>query len=387
MATFSTWNRYVPPFVESTERIFVYPIRPGIVDATVRFAQAAKEAGVEIIVNMSQKSAREDSQSHAALAHWLSERVFDWSGLPVSHIRPTLFSEWMLYGAAMIRQGTWLVPFGTGRHAPIAGEDQARVIVGILENPKAHAGNTYPLVGPVERTVREGCGVPIGESRFFHRSSRRSQGSGTARGAGPLAGLCASPFVHASREHREDSRPHARHRQRVRAGLRHALRQPAKGLFGNPEVGVGLVPGGGALEWLPRLVGRSRALEIVLSGDDFDADIAERYGWVNRTLDDNDLDSFVDTLVRRLASFDRETLAAAKSQVNRFGTPTAAELKSSNDLFFPLLALPSAQARRAKIRGIGYGVASDFELNFGRYLPTFGRADDDDINKDRAKAS
>ena len=76
--------------------------------------------------------------------------------------------------------------------------------------------------------------------------------------------------------------------------MRFASRQNA--LFGNPEVGVGLVPGGGALEWLPRLVGRSRALEIVLSGDDFDADIAERYGWVNRTLDDGDLDSFVDTL-------------------------------------------------------------------------------------------
>src|SRR5579862_2658984 len=73
--------------------------------------------------------------------------------------------------------------------------------------------------------------------------------------------------------------------------MRFASRQSA--LFGNPEVGVGLVPGGGALEWLPRLVGRSRALEIVLSGDDFDADIAERYGWVNRTLDDGDLDSFV----------------------------------------------------------------------------------------------
>ena len=95
---------------------------------------------------MSQKSARGDSQSHAALAHWLSERVFDWSGVPVSHIRPTLFSEWILYGAAMIRQGTWLVPFGTGRHAPIAAEDQARVIVGILENPKAHAGKTYLLL-------------------------------------------------------------------------------------------------------------------------------------------------------------------------------------------------------------------------------------------------
>src|SRR5215471_8422715 len=151
-------------------------------------------------------------------------------------------------------------------------------------------------------------------------------------------------------------------------------------LFGNPEVGVGLIPGGGALEWLPRLVGRSRALEIVLSADDFDADIAERYGWVNRTLDDDQLDSFVDTLIRRLASFDRETLGAAKAQINRVGMPTAAELQSSNDMFFSILAWPSAQARRAKIRNIGYGVRSDFELNFGRYLPAFGRADGDDAH-------
>ena len=160
--------------------------------------------------------------------------------------------------------------------------------------------------------------------------------------------------------------------------MRFASRQNA--LFGNPEVGVGLVPGGGALEWLPRLVGRSRALEIVLSGDDFDADIAERYSWVNRALDDGDLDSFVDTLVRRLASFDRETLAAAKAQVNRWGMPTAAELQSSNDLFFPMLAQPSAQARRAKIRNIGYGVRSDFELHFGRYLPQFAPAHDDNTD-------
>lgn len=155
--------------------------------------------------------------------------------------------------------------------------------------------------------------------------------------------------------------------------MRFASRQRA--LFGNPEVGVGLIPGGGALEWLPRVVGRSRALEIVLSGDDFDADIAERYGWVNRTLDDHDLDSFVDALVRRLASFDRETLAAAKAQINRYGTPTATELQSSNDVFWSTLASPSAQARRAKLRGIGYGLPSDFELNFGRYLPTFGAAE------------
>ena len=161
--------------------------------------------------------------------------------------------------------------------------------------------------------------------------------------------------------------------------MRFASRQNA--VFGNPEVGVGLIPGGGALEWLPRLVGRSRALEFVLSADDFDADIAERYGWVNRTLDDGGLDAFVDALVRRLASFGRETLGAAKAQVNRFGMPTAAELQSSNEKIFPMLALPDAQARRPKLRGIGYGVPSDFEMNFGRYLPGFGRADGDGTDK------
>jgi hypothetical protein len=101
---------------------------------------------------------------------------------------------------------------------------------------------------------------------------------------------------------------------------------------------------------------------------------------VNRTLEDDALDSFVDALVRRLASFDRETLSAAKAQINRLGTPTAAELQPSSDPSFSLLALPSAQARRAKIRDIGYGVLSDFELNFGRHLPAFGRADDDDTD-------
>jgi len=163
--------------------------------------------------------------------------------------------------------------------------------------------------------------------------------------------------------------------------MRFASRQNT--LFGQPEVGVGLVPGGGALEWLPRLVGRSRALEIALSGDDFDSDIAERYGWVNRTLNDDELDSFVDTLAHRLASFDRETLSAAKAQINRFGMPTSSELQSSNELLFPLLALPGAQARRAKIRNIGYGVRSDFELNFGRYLPSFGSAERDDKDTER----
>jgi uncharacterized protein YbjT (DUF2867 family) len=134
---------------------FCYPIRPGIVQATAQFAQAAKEAGVDGIVNMSQISARPDSPSHAAQDHWLSEQVFDWSGVATAHIRPTFFAEWLLYIAPMIRAGIIHGPWGTGKHAPITAQDQARVIVGILENPEAHRAKVYPLFGPVEYTYAE----------------------------------------------------------------------------------------------------------------------------------------------------------------------------------------------------------------------------------------
>ncbi len=134
---------------------FIYPIRPGIVQATAQFAQAAKEAGVDGIVNMSQIAAREDAKSHAATLHWLAERVFDWSGVTVAHIRPTYFAEWLLYVAPMIRKGLLHVPFGTGRHAPITADDMGRVIVGILEDPASHKGKVYPLFGPVEYSYQE----------------------------------------------------------------------------------------------------------------------------------------------------------------------------------------------------------------------------------------
>jgi uncharacterized protein YbjT (DUF2867 family) len=134
---------------------FVYPIRPGLVQATAQFAQAAREAGIEAIVNMSQVSARGDAKSHSARDHWLAEQVFDWSGLTVTHIRPTYFAEWLLYLAPMIRQGVMYAPFTTGRHAPIAGEDQGRVIAGILQNPQPHRGKVYPLYGPIELTHEE----------------------------------------------------------------------------------------------------------------------------------------------------------------------------------------------------------------------------------------
>jgi NAD(P)H dehydrogenase (quinone) len=134
---------------------FVYPIRPGSIQATAYFAQAAKEAGVEAVVNMSQISAREDARSYAARDHWVAERVFDWSGLAVTHLRPTFFAEWLLYFASSVKAGTLSWPFGTGKHAPVAAEDQARVIVGILEDPAPHRGKVYPLYGPKEYTHAE----------------------------------------------------------------------------------------------------------------------------------------------------------------------------------------------------------------------------------------
>lgn len=143
---------------------FVHPIDPGIAQATVQFAQAAREAGVEFIVNMSQKSARREAKSNAALQHWLSERVFDWSGTPVAHLRPTYFAEWLLYMRRMIGEGRMSVPFGTtGRHAPIAAEDQGAVIAAILADPTGHAGQVYPLFGPVEFTAPEIAEI-VGES-------------------------------------------------------------------------------------------------------------------------------------------------------------------------------------------------------------------------------
>jgi uncharacterized protein YbjT (DUF2867 family) len=137
---------------------FVFPLKPGILDATAYFAQAAREAGVKIIVNMSQISARRDSHSDAARNHWISERVFDWSSVGVTHIRPTYFSQWLLYPhvrSAIRDEGLIKLPFGEGRHAPISAEDQGRVIAAILAQPRDHVGQTYVLNGPKEMTQHE----------------------------------------------------------------------------------------------------------------------------------------------------------------------------------------------------------------------------------------
>jgi NAD(P)H dehydrogenase (quinone) len=102
--------------------------------------------------------------------------------VPTVHLRPTFFAEWLLYLAPMIRQGKIFAPFTTtGRHAPVAAEDQARVIVAILQNPTAHVGKTYPLFGPVELTLPEITAIisrVIGKeartSKFRSNGSRKS---------------------------------------------------------------------------------------------------------------------------------------------------------------------------------------------------------------------
>ncbi len=131
---------------------FVYPIQvPGILEATAFFAEAALEQGVRAIVNMSQITARRVAKSHASRAHWIAERLLDRTGIAVTHLRPTLFAEWLKYFQQPIREnGMFPLPFGDGRYAPIAAEDQGRIIAEILDAPTEHAGKTYPLFGPRE---------------------------------------------------------------------------------------------------------------------------------------------------------------------------------------------------------------------------------------------
>jgi uncharacterized protein YbjT (DUF2867 family) len=135
---------------------FCYPLSPDLLDATVMFVQAAKEANAEFVVNLSQKQVSPSVRSPAAIRHFLSEEVFNWSGVPTTHIRPTFFAEWFIYVANSIKQGKLQMAFPKNlQHAPVAGEDLARTIVTILGAPEKHAGKIYQLFGPELLTYTE----------------------------------------------------------------------------------------------------------------------------------------------------------------------------------------------------------------------------------------
>ena len=146
--------------------------------------------------------------------------------------------------------------------------------------------------------------------------------------------------------------------------IRFASRERA--IFGQPEVGFGLIPGGGALERLPLLVGRSRAIEIVLGADDFDADTAERYGWINRSVPESELDDFVQGFVRRVLAFDNQALATAKQRLNQVLLPDPDRLAATQAAFGEALRWPNALELMSKARDRGLGNAGEFELDIGR---------------------
>src|SRR6266849_4400218 len=150
--------------------------------------------------------------------------------------------------------------------------------------------------------------------------------------------------------------------------MRFASRENTR--LGQPEVAVGLHPAGGGAERLPHLVGRGRALEIVLGGNDFDGDTAERYGYINRALADAELDGFVDALARRIASFDRRAIAAAKNLVNHVSLPSADRLLAAITSFETALTWPETQQRIQALLKRGLQRDGDFEHRWPAVLET-----------------
>jgi enoyl-CoA hydratase/carnithine racemase len=148
--------------------------------------------------------------------------------------------------------------------------------------------------------------------------------------------------------------------------MRFASRENTR--LGQPEVGVGVHPGGGGTERLPHLVGRGRALEIVLGANDFDGETAERYGYVNRALPDAELDSFVDLLARRIASFDRRAIAAAKNLINQVSLPSADRLLDSLSSFQTALTWPETQQRVQTLLKRGLQREAEFENRWPEVL-------------------
>jgi enoyl-CoA hydratase/carnithine racemase len=134
--------------------------------------------------------------------------------------------------------------------------------------------------------------------------------------------------------------------------LRFAARETA--IFGQIEAAFGLIPGGGGVQYLVRAMGRARALEVLLSADDYDAELAERYGWVNRALPADELDGFVTALAHRIGAFPAAGHAAVKSRVNAISLAPVEDFRHDSDLFGEHVgtAEPQRLTRAAFERGL-----------------------------------
>jgi len=152
--------------------------------------------------------------------------------------------------------------------------------------------------------------------------------------------------------------------------MRFASRE--KAILSQFEVGAGIVPGGGPMARLPRLIGRGRALEVLLGADDIPGDLAERYGYVNRSLPDADLDAFVDSLATRIASFDKRAISETKRFVDVASLPPDYEIAPEWDVCIASIMRPAAQERIKKLMERGFHQTGDVENRLGYHVGQLG---------------
>ena len=147
-----------------------------------------------------------------------------------------------------------------------------------------------------------------------------------------------------------------------------------KALLSQWEVGVGLVAGGGPMARLPRLIGRSRALEVLLASEDIGGDLAQEYGYINRALPDDELDAFVDALARRISAFDKWAIANTKRLVNAASLAPEVEIAAGWEACMTSIARPAAQARFKALRELGWHQPGEAENRLGFYLGLIDRS-------------
>ncbi len=152
--------------------------------------------------------------------------------------------------------------------------------------------------------------------------------------------------------------------------MRFASRE--KAILSQFEVGAGIVPGGGPMARLPRLMGRGRALEVLLGADDIPGDLAERYGYVNRSLPDSELDVFVESLATRIASFDKRAISETKHFVDVASLPPDFEIAPEWDVCFASIMRPAAQKRIKTLMELGLHKPGDVEERLGYYVGRLG---------------
>jgi len=146
-----------------------------------------------------------------------------------------------------------------------------------------------------------------------------------------------------------------------------------KAILSQWEVGVGMVAGGGPMARLPRLMGRGRALEVLLSSEDIPGDLAELYGYVNRSFPDSELDAFVDALATRISSFEKWSISNTKRLVNAASLPPDVEISAGWDACMNSIARPATQQRIKKLFDQGFHKPGDAENRLGFYVGKLGR--------------